>query len=462
MVNITGQSIAAASDSVSKNGKKNTIIGWGLVISAPLIIVGVKFAIKHYYRKNENKNKHDLDIAKENNKHKNKIKEIELKHELKKDLIDYRDSKHKESSSFNLSPSVDNMDTDAEVDSYDDLVAGEDISVEDQRLGLRSFHIGMDCGLIGRTQAGKTSMGLHYAIALVGGYPNAGRMLTPDWHLSQSVKVLYFAFEQNRAYFKTKYGKFVKSIPNLSVETKIGAGDFMAIQKKIVKMQNEVGNRRLVVFLDNITKMKGAQAEDKKDFFQWLEDYRVKCDAEGKPITYIKIFHTQGSYKDYMPIECTSNYGSKSDTYFTQDLVGFGVCKGGNGKMRYIKELKNKMEPGGEKPELLIFRFADTPIPLFEYEGEADECDVLPSRAEMVRGVSGENNETGTERLPVKRGRKEDYSEAELNEMYEEHTAGFPWREILEVRNIPFSKNKKRTIQEALKRHGFKLGTFDK
>lgn len=453
---ITGESIAAAADSVTRNGEKNTVLGWKLIVSGCILITAAGLGIRHLLKGMEMDDASKRNMELEDRKFKNRIKELNHKDKLKKGLIDYRDRKSKGTSEFNPNATVDTTDENASVATYDDLVAGELINNKDLRLGVRHFHIGEDCGLVGRTQIGKTSWLLHVAIAIARGYQEDGAILSPDWSLKQPMRVLYFAFEQNRGFIKTKYGKFIKSVPNLHIEVKTSAFDFQSMQKKIVKMQNEIGDCRLLVIFDNITKMKSSKDKDeKRAFFQWLEAYRVECESKGVPITYIKVFHTQGSYKDYMPLDPTSNYGLKEDMYYTQDLVGFGMCKGGDGRTRYIKELKNKLENDGEKQALSIYRFADTDAPMFDYVKEAEECDVLPSRAELVRGVEVPiNNTSETCQAPGKRGPKEKYTADELRDMNEEHEAGFTWKEILESRDIKYSKNKAKGIREALKRHG--------
>lgn len=453
---ITGESIAAAADSVTRNGEKNTVLGWKLIVSGCILITAAGIGIRHLFKGMEKDAASQRNMELEDRKFKNRIKELNHKDKLKKGLIDYRYRNNKVTSEFNPNATVDTTDENASVATYDDLVSGELINNKDLRLGVRHFHIGEDCGLVGRTQIGKTSWLLHVAIAIARGYQEDGASLSPDWSLKQPMKVLYFAFEQNRGFIKTKYGKFIKSVPNLHIEVKTSAFDFQSMQKKIVKMQNEIGDCRLLVIFDNITKMKSSKDKDeKRAFFQWLEAYRVECESKGVPITYIKVFHTQGSYKDYMPLDPTSNYGLKEDMYYTQDLVGFGMCKGGDGRTRYIKELKNKLENDGEKQALSIYRFADTDAPMFDYVKEAEECDVLPSRGELVRGVEVPiNNTSETCQAPGKRGPKEKYTADELRDMNEEHEAGFTWKEILESRDIKYSKNKAKGIREALKRHG--------
>lgn len=452
---ITGQSIAAAADSVTRNGEKNTAIGWGLIVFGGCIFTAFGLGLRHLFKEMEMDAAFKRKMELEKRKLENRLKELTQKDKLKKGLIDYRQRKSKGTSDFNPNATVDTTDENASVATYDDLVAGELINNKDLRLGVRHFHIGEDCGLVGRTQIGKTSWLLHFAIAIARGYQEDGAILSPDWSLKQPMRVLYFAFEQNRGYIKTKYGNFIKSVPNLHIEVKTSAFDFQSMQKKIVKMQNEIGDCRLLVIFDNITKMKSSRDKDgKRAFFQWLEAYRVECESKGVPITYIKAFHTQGSYKDYMPLDPTSNYGLKEDMYYTQDLVGFGMCKGGDGRTRYIKELKNKLENDGEKQALSIYRFADTDAPMFDYVKEAEECDVLPSKAELARGQKAPIDKTSDScQIPGKRGPKELYTDKELMDMYEEKNAGFTWKEILESRGIKYSKNKARGIREALKRH---------
>ncbi len=344
---ITGESIAAAADSVTRNGEKNTVLGWKLIVSGCILITAAGIGIRHLFKGMEKDAASKRNMELEDRKFKNRIKELNHKDKLKKGLIDYRYRNNKVTSEFNPNATVDTTDENASVATYDDLVSGELINNKDLRLGVRHFHIGEDCGLVGRTQIGKTSWLLHVAIAIARGYQEDGASLSPDWSLKQPMKVLYFAFEQNRGFIKTKYGKFIKSVPNLHIEVKTSAFDFQSMQKKIVKMQNEIGDCRLLVIFDNITKMKSSKDKDeKRAFFQWLEAYRVECESKGVPITYIKVFHTQGSYKDYMPLDPTSNYGLKEDMYYTQDLVGFGMCKGGDGRTRYIKELNGKPARG--------------------------------------------------------------------------------------------------------------------
>ena len=463
MMAISGQSIAAAADSCTRNGKANTVWGTIITVFGSLALTGGCLWLGCHLKKKRDDAKIRNRVALENTKHTHRVDETKLKAELKKEIIDYRREQCTSRSAFNAE--VDLNDETAYVETYDELVSGEDIFNTDLRLGFRCLHIGEDCGLVGRTNIGKTTFLMHLAIAIARGYQENGSIISPEWTSTQPMKVLYFAFEQKKAYFKTKYGRFINHIPNLSVEVMTSAGDFRSIQKKIMMMQSEIGEYRLLVIFDNLTKMKSRKSDDKRDFFQWLEDYRIKCDNEGKPITYLKVFHTNGYYKDNMPIDPTTIYGDKTDTFFTQDLVAFGMCKGGNGKLRYIKELKNKLEPDGEKQSLSVYRFADTDVPMYDYVGEFEECEVLPSKSDLVRGTS-ETSDNGTKevvRTPGKRGRNEDYSHDLLVTMDEEHKAGFSWREIMEYHDIKYdtqrpdgADNKAKGIKKAMKRHGIR------
>lgn len=460
-----GQSIAASADAVTRNGKKNYWYGLGgLVIGVagcmlatkgiPCLFRCIENNVKHRNTKDLMQQKHENAMALSNQKSENRIKEMDHKQELRKELYDYKKSPTERSSIYDEAEEIELPDNEVSVASYDDLVSGSDVIANDLILGLRSFHIGEDCGLIGRTQIGKTSWVLQLAIALVRGDQEENAKLTLDWKLKQPMTVLYFAFEQDSTFFKTKYGNFIKSIPNLFIEVKTSPNDFVAIRKKIEKFQNEIGNRRLLVVFDNITKMKCAVNQKKTRFFEWLERYRVQCASKGVAITYLKVFHTQGRYKDDMPLDATTNYGSKTDTIFTQSLVAFGMCKG-DGRLRYLKELKNKLEQDGEKPTVSVYKFAETEIPMYDYIREAEECEVLPTRAELVRGVVQTNREIcGKSRETSKRGPKEKFTVDQLREMFDYRQAGFTWREILEEMGIQYNKNKTKGIKAAFKRHG--------
>lgn len=417
MTNVSGQSIAAIANSVSKNGKGNTAWGAGIFAGSILVVVGGCGLFKVWQDNNKHKKATDLATTKS----RNKVKELERKAELKKEEDERKAELKRKELEFRASlrnqKNADSSDVkeeelDDSVTSFDELMSGESVDASNLRMGFRSFHIGQDCGVIGRSNIGKTTFLFNYVIALVSEKPELGLMLSPDWHLTQQMKVLYFAFEQNQENFKVKYGKTIKSVPNLYVETGIAPNDFLAIRRKIEKMQNSIGNHRLLVVFDNITAMNkalGKKKSDKQVFFQWLEDYRKRCDANGTPITYLKVYHTQSSYMDHMSIEITSNYGSKADTYFTHDLVGFGMANNADKKTRYIKELKNKTEHGGEKQTLSVFKFADTEDPLYEYVNEAEECDILPAKDNMVRGCKANTDESELPKTSAKRGRKEKY-----------------------------------------------------
>ena len=165
-----------------------------------------------------------------------------------------------------------------------------------------------------------------------------------------------------------------------------------------------------------------------------------------------------------MAIDANSNYGFKTNTMFTQDLVAFGICKGDR-KTRYLKELKNKLEPNAEKETVSVFRFAHTPeeieagegAPLYEYVGEAPEHEVLPSPTQKQIKDNVEISAPQI-RTPKKRGPKERFTPAELQEMYDELEAGSTFRKILETRGYYYDDNKKKGIKKAFMKH--KIGKY--
>ena len=461
-------------NSVSRNGKKNTAWGVGIGVAGTLIVGGGILWLKckskisidnnqHGNTKDLNEQKHQHKMEEAEQKHLHKMEEQHQKSEQKKEIIKYRKDQNRKVSTFDTNAKLEIKDEESYVETYDEVISGDEVDIKALRLVLRCFHIGEDCGLIGRTNIGKSSFVLYLVIAIALRSQKEGAILTPEWSLEQPMKILYFAFEQNKNHFKARYGRYLKDVPNLHIDVKTSADDFEAIRKKIVKMQSEIGGHRLLVVFDNITKMKSSHSNDKKAFFEWLDNYRIKCNNEGTPITYLKIFHTTGAYKDYMPIDATTNYGDKTDTYFTQDLVAFGMVKGGDGKLRYIKELKNKLEPDAEKRTLSVYRFADTQAPFYDYVGEAEECDILPSRSDLIRHSHGEVNDDAISVASHrgKSGRKREYTSELLLEMAEEKKAGFSWREIMNFHEIAYKtddkegiNNKAKGIKESMIDHG--------
>lgn len=425
---------------------------------------GYKFLSSYFDKK---KKKADVAFQKEidDNKTENKCKIVNAKREATEAISRTRTEEkmkleEKRKSSQNPSELLTpDKETDYTPTPWEEAIAGDTIDPTDLRIGLRWIHLGGDCGLIGRTNIGKSTFVLHYGINVARGYQTPDARLGSDWCMSQPMTVIYFALEHTKKHFQAKYRKHLPKIPNFHLELKIAPDDLKSMKAKIINLQEQIGDRRLLVIFDNITKIhKTADKDEKRAFFRWLESYRHQCAAEGKPITYLKIYHTQGRYTDDMPILYNTNYGDKTDTMFTQDLVGFGMCKDGDGQYRYIKELKNKDELDGGKETLSVFKFAYTPkqiaagegAPMYDYVGEALEKEVLPTAQELVRS----NEAYIYKPAPKKRGPKERFTKDELIKMYEELETKKSWKEVFESRGLTFDKNKRNGVKKAFKKHG--------
>ena len=75
MTNITGQSIAAVSNSVTKNGAKNTVIGAGIFVGVVTICSGIAFYLAN------KKHKNATNLA--NTKHTQRMEEIDRRTDQK-------------------------------------------------------------------------------------------------------------------------------------------------------------------------------------------------------------------------------------------------------------------------------------------------------------------------------------------------------------------------------------------
>ena len=412
--------------------------------------------LKNQLKRSENQEKHEQAMAKENLKHAHKMAEEQQRQTNRKELHELR-----QITKSGCLLSGDN-DVDLTVPTFDEIMKGDDIDVSELRIGQRWIHINENCGLIGANGIGKSSFVMQYVLAVCGNKDMQNAF--PNWHLKVEMQVLYFAFEHGRQHFKTKY-KNIKNIDNLYLDVNTAATDYKAIRGKIEHMQANIGNKRLLVVFDNITKMKDAGEKSsslRRDFFAWLEDFRKQCNEDNKPITYLKIYHAEGSHTNDKPFHVNCIYGSKKDAMFTQDLVAFGMCKG-DGKTRYLKELKNKLEPDAAKETVSVFSFANTPeeieagegAPLYEYAGEAMEKDILPS--------SCKNGNTFQEEVTMQQeqkrgpGRGSIYTISLLQEIAEYRKMGFEWKEIMDFYGIEYNPknpmNKARGIKEAMKTH---------
>ena len=206
-------------------------------------------------KREENTERHEMEITKEKLKHEQRLAEQQQKFENRKELIELRQNSSHPSSSLTEDAEIDEL-----APTYDEVISGKDVDVSNLRVGFRNFHIGEECGIIGTQNIGKSSFAFHLAMALAG-QSDAIRLFGEAWNPRQPMKVLYFAFEHRSKHFKTKYKKYIKGVPNLHIAVDVSAHDFKRIKAIIETHQEQAAEQELVVFFDNITKMKSTDKE---------------------------------------------------------------------------------------------------------------------------------------------------------------------------------------------------------
>ncbi|MDE7376187.1 MAG: AAA family ATPase, partial [Muribaculaceae bacterium] len=300
--------------------------------------------------------------------------------------------------------------------------------------------------ICGPTNAGKTTFNIQLALQLVTGKCDCP--LAPNPAPVKPQNVLLFSTEQSKKKIKHDYkalSTLSKRYPNFKVETE-GVSPEEIFAK--VKLHLETAdNQGIVIVIDNYTKLVDAYGESKVKWMdRKLEELRRK-NENIRPVTIIKVVHTNKKYKEYNPVDIQHIDGKAGIANFTHNLIFLTSCGKGH-DYRILKERKNKID--GTKDTVSILKYAGTDPHQFVYDGEAVEGEVLPPRPTHKAKDDGED---ANNVAPGKRGRKEKYSVAELAEMQEEFKAGFNWREILESRGFEYSKDKARGIKEAMKRH---------
>ncbi len=265
-----------------------------------------------------------------------------------------------------------------------------------------------------------------------------------------------FTTEQKDEEIKSNYKAVTNHLPNFKIESVETAPEEILTK---VKMEMETAdNKGLIVAIDNYTWLK-----DKYEIksLKWLDRELSKlqrANQNDKPITLIKVFHTNDKYREYKPVENHHVQGGQNITNLTKNFIFLTPCGKGS-DTRILKIGKDKI--GGTKDTVLILRYAGTDPRQFVFEEEMKESEALPQRQSNQKRGSAQQNinsieASKTSNVPSKRGPKEKFSIQQLQEMHQELENGSTWRQILENRGIEFSKNKTKGIKTAFKRHGLR------
>lgn len=442
-MNISGSSIATIAGSISKNGKTNTACAAGIVVLAAAASIG--FII---IRDN---NKHKKAIKMANTKSDNAIKQTEAKTKAAIKLDDHKTAnkekilrvkaelskeKARKEETFEPKNEVSPMK------SFDDILAMEDAKLEDRILLYSFLQKGDSLGICGPTNIGKSTFVFQLLLNLASGkceYP-----ISANHYPIQPQNVLLFTTEQRDKEIKSNYIAVTDRLPNFKIESVETSPEEILAK---VKMEMETADSKgLVIAIDNYTWLKNTYDIKKLKLLDRELSNLQRANQKNKPITIIKVFHTNDKYREYRPVENYHVQGGQNIANLTKNFIYITPCGKGH-DTRILKVGKDKV--GGTKDTVSILRYAGTDPHQFVYDGEVLEADVLPMRRSST-------NQDATIAIPAKRGPKEKYNESELMEMQKEFELGHTWRKILEDRGIKYDKNKVKGIKVALKRHGIR------
>lgn len=452
MYNIPGQSISVVSDSISKNGIKNTATAFCLLLLGVACGASFFYIVKRKLDNNKHENAKDLS----NTKCDNAIKQMEAKTEAAIKLDDHKTanmekilhakaelSKEKARKEETLGP----KNEVSPMKSFDDILAMEDVKFEDRILLYSFLQKGDSLGICGPTNIGKSTFVFQLLLNLASGnceYPISG-----NHYPIQPQNVLLFTTEQRDKEIKSNYIAVTDRLPNFKIESVETSPEEILAK---VKMEMETADSKgLVIAIDNYTWLKNAYDIKKLKLLDRELSNLQRANQNKKPVTIIKVFHTNDKYRIYRPVELHHVQGGQNIANLTKNFIYITPCDKGH-ETRILKVAKDKV--GGTRDTVSILKYAGSDPSQFVYVGEAVEAEVLPKR----QGSHATNPTCADDRgkLPGKRGPKEKYNDKELREIQKELDSGSTWRKVFESRGIEYSKNKVKGIKAALKRHGIR------
>lgn len=394
--------------------------------------------------------KTDNNIREDNAKTDNKIRLEEAKTESKIKLQQAKEYLYSKRKSADENEAVVNVENVNLPPTYDEVIhKNNDFTDSGLRIFTSYFHWYETGGIVGYNNSGKSTLVRQIARGFSQGHQEVN--LFPDWQDGKGVAVLLVALEHNGSHFKQYDADQNKSFPNLRIITNF---DSITELEAVIQKTADENPSGLVLFIDNYEKLYSLISNNKEraisNFGKWLEKLKNTRYEKRQPFTCINVFHTKKDYKTSKSLELCDVAGNANYTRFCQDFLAFSGCKLGD-NFRILKILKNKYEEN--RSMVSVLRFSDSKIWMFEHVEEANEVDVLPI-SQMCNSNSGEYTK---KKVCGKRGRKERFSLDELKAIDEELRVGFSWREIMENRGLQFSKDKKKGIKVALKRHGLGL-----
>lgn len=361
----------------------------------------------------------------QNNKADNDIRKMKVQSELeerrmrlKEELRSQRESEKKRTGNYSFdNPAIQSVEIPL---SYNEIMhKTPNLAEQDLRVFIPYFHWFENLGIVGCNHGGKSTFVRQLCRSFALGYQEVP--LFPNWTNASPVTVLLFALEHNDNHFKVYDANQNVSIPNWHIKS--GATSIDEIKACIVKTA-DIATNGLVVVIDNYSKLSelGGRSEI-RNLAKWMDNFKQQCYEGHKRIAYINVYHTIKQYAPVNPITFQDVRGDAGFTMFSQEFISFTPCKRGC-NYRMIKILKNKYIEQPDK--VIIVRYANSPVQMFEFAGKALESEELPKI-----GTASSNEIAHTQ------GTKHRYSDEEILEMYNDvKNKKITWKESEEKYGI--------------------------
>lgn len=439
----TAGNIASTGNAVSGVAKTANEVGWKEVVKATACIIVtagvihlIKKGIDTGFLKPATKIKEDSKVKVIKTQEEEKRKRDEQKHEQEKEIIAAKNEAKKEQimlkSELEAKANAPTVETiDPTMKSMEEICSEREVNLKMLQLGFFFLERGSTLGICGPTEIGKTTFLIQLLISLAMGREAVS--IHPNWNPIKPQKVLLFSTEQSKNDIRFLYGSAKEMSKNLLIETE--GMSLETILSKVRYQLDTAGSEGIVVAIDNYTKLSnlyGRKQIQKLD--RELTALQTKYQDE-KPITLIKVFHTDDNYRAYNPIGEEHIKGSADIANLTKNFIFLSKCRDGE-NTRILKVKKNKIHI--KTDTVSILKYAGTDPRMFLYDREAIEKDVLPFKP--VPTKEGEIVEIVASSRRV--GRPSLYTDEEILGLNDLHDAGTTWREIEEVYGL-----KRKSIQ---------------
>ncbi len=356
----------------------------GAFIAAIVLVYSLKDFVSSFLRK----------MLVENQRHKNKMKEMAKKHEMDKEKIDYKlkkdleKQKEKEDRKMARNENAqENAETQENMDLSETQTLDEikESSISDDVVEYLVGPFFPKRGIIllaGEKGLGKTGwlMNAMFKVAGVGEceiFPNATCSSLPQF-------VLYYDYELTKSQFVMRYKNLKTNNKFRWCHPKYSSYKYLLNQIKYDLERVNESDTTIVV--DNVTKIDGMNYDaTAKAFYHELEMIRDEYLQKGVSLTFILVTHVELKRKAHNVVSKSDIKGSSNFINFADSVILIGKSCYENSIILKIENNRNGYESNGKA---YLFNRSSEPYLHYKYLGEFDEIDLLPKKSNRIFSLS--------------------------------------------------------------------------